>query len=473
MPEANDGPAQPRPGAAGFNAENPLSRAFDLRHPTLSTIWKFIQTRPVAGVVYLFAFLIVSTLLLEGSSLLYRRVNTWVDINWAAQWEANDKAVALAKGQELDRINTLHEGRTLRLARPLPYRPVRSLDIIPAQRPSLDDIESHFDSGVVQRPPELLPAGSFVRPIFDGNGDVAKSDGYVFAWVRNSFGLIPADTYESAALPATYAAQGPPVEDENDTTASANEDSYFAKLAADREAVAEETARTEAAERGHGYLAASAVILVWLALMWSYWRAQTPQPGTLATLRKEFARRPVEGADVAVGHRRWLFHNGEWRRLIRLDAMDETLRQKRVVDEPLYVSTRHNAERVLWASALLLAALAACWGWGLNNMLVDVGSYGWHDRLAWTDETAFWIVLIFGLLLLAAGLALNVWELAYQNGWQIIPGAMVLDPEPIRQGREDVNAQKAHGASDTASEDAARAAASKGTRSSGLDDQTF
>jgi hypothetical protein len=65
-------------------------------------------------------------------------------------------------------------------------------------------------------------------------------------------------------------------------------------------------------------------------------------------------------------------------------------------------------------------------------------------------------------------------EWAYQRGWQNLSGAMVIDPEPARAGREDVERQKAHGDARIATEHEAIAAAASGAaRKSTVHDQEF
>ncbi len=197
-----------------------------------------------------------------------------------AQWESHDKSVAIRKGLELGRISQLHEGRTLRLREPIVFYPVHG-----GRRPCrlicpISTISSpHRMPMSSTAPPDLLPAGSLVRPIFDGNGGYRAQDGYVLAWVHNNYGLIPAAKYDGASLPPDLRSTSPR------RRRCFGHDQYGERGRLFREAGGGED-RSRRAEglassvpsAGNGYYAAAVLIALWLVLMWSYWRAEAPQP---------------------------------------------------------------------------------------------------------------------------------------------------------------------------------------------------
>ena len=86
------------------------------------------------------------------------------------------------------------------------------------------------------------------------------------------------------------------------------------------------------------------------------------------------------------------------------------------------LSAKMDREFLMWQFAVIIAASA----------------------LAYLAFKADWILAITVLSGLGAVLCL-AWEVAYRQGIQIIPGAMVLDRPPGALTAADVVAQKAHG----------------------------
>ncbi len=87
-----------------------------------------------------------------------------------------------------------------------------------------------------------------------------------------------------------------------------------------------------------------------------------------------------------------------------------------------------------------------------------------------TETPAIPVVSVISLLVLAATVAL---EVAYRAGFQLIPGAMALDPDPQVISRAEVESQKAHGDADLTKELEAVQMASRKSKSSRLEDREF
>jgi hypothetical protein len=87
-----------------------LMRAFEMRHPMLALAVRLIRRRPLSGVFVAAFFIGASTIAYEGTGVLNKRFNTWLDVNYTGAWEAHDKIVAMKKGAALAKSRTLHEG---------------------------------------------------------------------------------------------------------------------------------------------------------------------------------------------------------------------------------------------------------------------------------------------------------------------------------------------------------------------------
>jgi len=174
---------------------------------------------------------------------------------------------------------------------------------------------------------------------------------------------------------------------------------------------------------------------------------------------------------------------GEWQRVLHGGnrkgfLVDQRPREQRRQEE-LEGRRDRQTEITKYVVALVVSAVLLVWGWSwvMEQRAQGIATPNGHLN----SDISFGLFAIFGffgllfVLAMAWGLLKAIGsELVYRAGVQHgVKGAKVLDPEPVRPGREVAEQQKVHGSSRLATEAETRTAATGGARRSKVHDQEF
>ncbi len=455
--------------AVAAQADNDLARAFEMRHPALALGWRAVRRSPIRGGFIMLVFLLVSALALEAGGIVNRRVSTWIDVNWAPQWAAHDRKVALAKADATGQSMRIHIGQSQRLTRPVPYYAVEGGygEMHSSMLPTMEVVEDYYDAGVLKRGPSVLHTGSVIRSVYVADNEVAQTNGYVMIWYGPTYGFIPLAAYQAAGLPMNAA-----------------QTSLRAVAGRRRSPVQMEGASRQSAignfgeniGKVSGYVAAAPFALLALLLWISFVLARLPHRARTSALSQKFVQASdADRKKLNVGGRWWTFTENDWQKVSwsggHLVLISPASFDQRVQDEMQYARARESSIHFLIAVSVIAAGLCAAWGWGLDQLVANVSGDLLNENIL-TEISLSSILFVLVVLLFTAGFAVDVWEWLYQNGSQRVAGAMVLDPEPSRVTREDIEQQDPYGKARNATEMELRDAAAPIGKSR-LEDQEF